>query len=191
MTPKESGGKTPKVTSDPSTANIRVRRARIEDVAAIYECQAAAYVSTPPAGLCDERHLTLQIEAFREGQFVALDGKRIVGYAMSLIALLDDDSPWYSYAEITGNGTFSTHDPAGDTLYGADIAVHPDYRGQGIAGKLYEARMGVLDRFNLRRMVAGGRIPGYAPHAGVMAAVDYVERVVRGEMRDPALNALL
>jgi predicted amidohydrolase/ribosomal protein S18 acetylase RimI-like enzyme len=191
MTPKESGGKTPKVTSDPSTANIRVRRARIEDVAAIYECQAAAYVSTPPAGLCDERHLTLQIEAFREGQFVALDGKRIVGYAMSLIALLDDDSPWYSYAEITGNGTFSTHDPAGDTLYGADIAVHPDYRGQGIAGKLYEARMGVLDRFNLRRMVAGGRIPGYAPHAGVMAAEDYVERVVRGEMRDPALNAHL
>ena len=177
--------------TDTDVPAIRVRRARLDDVAAIYACEVAVYSRTPPAGLCDERLLTMQIETFREGQFVALDGKRIVGYAMSLIVLLDDDSPWYSYSEITGNGTFSTHDPAGDTLYGADIGVHPDYRGRGIAGKLYEARMGVLARFNLRRMVAGGRIPGYSEHAGSMTAEEYVQRVVNGELRDSALNAHL
>lgn len=170
---------------------VRVRRARADDVPAIYACQAAAYATAGPGALCRERELAMQIETFPEGQLVAMRGKEIVGYAMALIVQLDDDSPWYSYAEITGNGTFSTHDPAGDTLYGADIAVHPDHRGEGIAGKLYEGRIGILRRFNLRRMVAGGRIPGYRRFAGRLSAEDYVARVERGELSDPALNAHL
>ena len=116
---------------------------------------------------------------------------RVIGYAMSLIVTLDENSPWYSYGEITGDGTFSTHDPAGDTLYGADIAVHPDFRGMGVALALYEGRKAILRRFDLRRMVAGGRIPGYRAHAGRMSAEEYIERVTRGELRDPALSVHL
>ncbi len=170
---------------------MQVRRARPEDIPAIHACQQAAYASFPQSGLCDERMLRMQLEAFPDGQLVALVGDRIVGYATSLIVILDEESPWYSYGEITGNGTFSTHSPSGDTLYGADIAVHPDWRGRGIAGKLYEARKRLLRRFNLRRMVAGGRIPGYQQHAGKMTAEEYVEKVVRGELKDSALNAHL
>jgi GNAT superfamily N-acetyltransferase len=110
---------------------------------------------------------------------------------MSLIVVLDDDSPWYSYGEITGDGTFGTHDPTGDTLYGADIAVHPDFRGRGVAGKLYEGRLAILRRFDLRRMVAGGRIPGYREYAGRMSAEEYIERVTKGELKDPALSTHL
>jgi predicted amidohydrolase/GNAT superfamily N-acetyltransferase len=163
----------------------------MEDVPAIYRVQNAAYTSAGAGMLCRPRELRMQIETFPEGQLVAVVGKKVVGYAMALIVQLDDDSPWYSYAEITGNGTFSTHDPAGDTLYGADIAVHPDHRGRGIAGRLYEGRVAILRRFNLRRMVAGGRIPGYREHAGRMSAEEYVEQVRRGKLRDPALNAHL
>ncbi|MEO8184123.1 MAG: GNAT family N-acetyltransferase [Deltaproteobacteria bacterium] len=171
--------------------SVRIRRARPSDVAQIYACQEAAYQNYGSGGLCDERLLTLQIEAFPEGQLVAVYRGRVVGYAMSLIVLLDDDSPWYSYGEITGEGTFSTHDPSGDTLYGADIAVHPEFRGRGIAGKLYEGRLAILRRFDLRRMVAGGRIPGYREYAGRMSAEEYIERVTRGELKDPALSAHL
>lgn len=137
------------------SGKVKVRRATADDVPALYACQAAAYANYGPGALCTERQLTMQIKAFPEGQLVATVGKQIVGYAMSLIVHLDDKSPWYSYAEITGNGTFSTHDPAGEDLYGADIAVHPDFRGNWISGKLYEARMNILKRFNLRRLVAG------------------------------------
>ncbi|MDH5575420.1 MAG: bifunctional GNAT family N-acetyltransferase/carbon-nitrogen hydrolase family protein [Nitrospirota bacterium] len=172
-------------------ATVKVRRARLDDIPAIYACQAAAYANYGPGGLCDERQLKMQIEAFPEGQLVATIGKQAVGYAMALIVHLNDDSPWYSYGEITGNGTFSTHDPAGDDLYGADMAVHPDFRGYGIAGKLYEGRMNILKRFNLRRMVAGGRIPGYREHAGRLSPEQYVEKVCREELKDPALSAHL
>ncbi len=175
----------------PKKQSVKIRRARLSDVSAMYACQEAAYQNYGSGGLCDERLLTLQIEAFPEGQLVAVHRGKVVGYATSLIVVLDGDSPWYSYGEITGDGTFSTHDPAGDTLYGADIAVHPDVRGQGVAGKLYEGRLAILKRFDLRRMVAGGRIPGYREHAGRMTAEEYIERVTQGELKDPALSAHL
>jgi predicted amidohydrolase/GNAT superfamily N-acetyltransferase len=174
-----------------SRPGVRVRRARLADVRAIVACQRAAYESFPASGLCDERQIRMQLKAFPEGQVVAVAGDEIVGYATSLIVQMDDESPWYSYAEITGNGTFSSHDPAGDTLYGADIVVRPSHRGRGIAGKLYEARDAIMRRFNLRRMVAGGRIPGYRRYAGRMTAEEYVAKVVAGELADPSLNAHL
>lgn len=173
------------------TVSVRVRRARASDIPAIYACQCAAYATFAPSALCNERQLQMQLEAFPEGQLVALRRNKIVGYATALIVQLDDESPWYSYSEITGNGSFSTHTPSGDTLYGADIAVHPDYRGQGIAGALYERRRQITRRFNLRRMAAGGRIPGYSRYAGRLTAEEYVDKVVRGELSDPALNAHL
>jgi len=48
-----------------------------------------------------------------------------------------------------------------------------------------------MTRFNLRRMVAGGRIPGYKNHAGKMSPEEYIEKVKSGELKDMALNAHL
>ena len=170
---------------------VKVRRWKPEDIPKIVEIQRAAYPNFADSDLCDERNYRLQIEAFPDGQILAEIGGKIVGYATSLIVQLSDESPWYSYAEVTGLGTFSTHTPSGDTLYGADIAVHPDYRGHGIAGKLYQGRKRIMTRFNLRRMVAGGRIPGYKNHAGKMSPEEYIEKVKSGELKDMALNAHL
>ncbi|MCA9556606.1 MAG: GNAT family N-acetyltransferase, partial [Myxococcales bacterium] len=175
----------------PPPATVKVRRARRADIPKIYACQEAAYGGPRSAGLCDERTLTMQLEAFPEGQLVATLRGKVVGYAASLIVTLGEESPWYSYNEITGAGTFTTHDPAGDTLYGADIGVHPKYRGRGISGLLYEARKHLVERLNLRRMVAGGRIPGFKEHAGRLSAEEYVAKVQAGELKDQALNAHL
>ncbi len=176
--------------SEPKSA-IKVRRWKSSDIPAIIECQNAAYPHIARESLCDARKLQMQLEAFSEGQFLAECDGRVIGYCSSLIVLLDDSAPWYSYNEITGVGTFSTHDPSGDTLYGSDIAVHPDFRGQGVAAKLYARRKVLLKRLNLRRMVAGGRIPGYVKHVKKISPERYIEAVKRGELKDPALSAHL
>jgi len=155
------------------------------------EVAHGAYASRPPSDLDDARNYSLQIGAFPAGQLVAVAGNRVVGYATCLIVQMDEDSPWYSHAEITGYGSFSSHNPAGDTLYGADIAVHPDWQGKGVSEKLYKARKVLLKRHNLKQLVAGGRIPGYAAFLGQMSASEYVDKVINGELRDPALNAHL
>ncbi len=178
----------PKNPPAKKSTGVKVRRARPEDIPGIVKCEQAAYAAFSAASLPEEREIGLELEAFPEGQFVAMHGDEVVGYATSLIVELDDDSPWYSWGEITGNGTFSTHTPSGDTLYGADIAVHPDWRGKGLSHKLYEGRKKVVRRFNLRRMVAGGRIPGYREYAGRMTAEQYVDKVIAGELTDPSLN---
>ena len=191
MSPPNEDGGAPAAKQTGKASGIKVRRATLEDIPGIYACEIAAYPQIPPHTLPAARELQFEIEAFPDGQLVAVSGDTVVGYASSLIVQLDDDSPWYSWGEITGNGTFSTHTPSGDTLYGADIAVHPDFRGRGISKKLYQGRKRILRRFNLRRMVAGGRIPGYQEHAGSITAEEYVARVIRGELRDPSLNAHL
>jgi len=170
---------------------MKVRHWREEDIPAIVECQRAAYSEFPESHLCDERLYRMQLAAFPEGQILAEVNGRVIGYTTSLIVQLDDDAPWLNYSEITGVATFSTHNPSGDTLYGADIAVHPDFQGTGVAARLYERRKRMLTHFNLRRMVAGGRIPGYRERAGAMTAEEYVEKVVAGELFDPALTVHL
>jgi predicted amidohydrolase/ribosomal protein S18 acetylase RimI-like enzyme len=172
-------------------STVVVRAWTLNDIPALAECEIAAYPHIARESLSDARKFHMQFEAFPEGQFLAeLDG-RVIGFCTGLMVLLDDSAPWYSYDEITGVGTFSTHDPGGDTLYGSDIAVHPEFRGHGVADKLYVHRKGLLERFNLRRMVAGGRIPGYAKFAKKMTAQKYVEAVERGELDDPALSVHL
>lgn len=175
---------------DPSDP-VQIRRWRTTDIPALVQVQRECYPGMPEETFMDERKLRMQLTAFPDGQYLAEADGRIVGYSSSLIVILDDESPWHSYDEITGVGTFGTHDPAGDTLYGADIAVVPDWRGKGIAARLYKRRKAVLKRFNLRRMVAGGRLPGYSEHAKRLSPMQYVDAVKQGQLRDQALSAHL
>jgi predicted amidohydrolase/ribosomal protein S18 acetylase RimI-like enzyme len=170
---------------------VKVRPWRKEDIPAVIAAHRAAYPEYDEQAYYTERYYELQLDAFPEGQLLAeVDGK-VVGYATALIVQLEDDAQTYTYEEITGGGTFATHDPSGDTLYGADIGVDKDYRSLGISKLLYEARRKIMQRYNLRRMVAYGRIPGYNAYAGKMTAEEYVEKVVSGEIGDPALRAHL
>jgi predicted amidohydrolase/GNAT superfamily N-acetyltransferase len=170
---------------------IVVRKWKESDIKDIVKIQQAAYPNFSRKDLCDERNYLYQYKAFPEGQLLAEIDNQIVGYATSLIVQIDDDSPWYSYAEVTGLGTFSTHTPGGDTLYGADIAVHPDWRGKGVAGKLYNGRKKIMGRYNLRRMIAGGRLPGYSEYAGKITPEEYIKEVQAGKIKDMALSAHL
>ncbi len=173
------------------STSYRVRPWRVEDIPQVVACQRAAYPDYPESGQYGARLYELQFQAFEEGQLLVEHEGQVVGYSTSLIVQLDGLPHLYEYDELTGTGTFSTHDPAGNTLYGADIAVHPEHRGRGVAGLLYRGRKKLLTRYNLRRMVAYGRLTGYGEQAGLMTAEAYVAAVKAGELRDPALNAHL
>lgn len=169
----------------------KVRRWTKDDIPEIIKCHKAAYPDYPEGSHYGKRIHEMQLAAFPEGQLLVESEGKVVGYATSIIVQLEESDYWYNWNEITGSGTFSTHTPSGDTLYGADIAVHPDYRGQRIAALLYRERKKLFKRYNLRRMLAYGRIPGFKDYAGKITPDEYVGLVERGELSDSALNAHL
>jgi predicted amidohydrolase/GNAT superfamily N-acetyltransferase len=133
--------------------------------------------------------LARHLEVFPEGQLVACDlSDRVVGSASSLLIDWDDYAESANWSSITGDGTFDTHNQLGKTLYGADMGVDPDARQQGIGSALYEARKDLIRDRGLKRLLTGGRIPGYSALAGQMTAKEYVAEVVDGKRRDPALT---
>ncbi len=129
------------------------------------------------------------LQVFPEGQLVIEVEGRVVASSSSLVVSLGRD-PYrtHTWDGITDSSMFYNHDPFGDTLYGADSNVHPDFRGRGLARMLYDARRELCRRLNLRRIVLGGRLYDYAEHAEEMSAEEYARRVEDGALNDTVLS---
>jgi predicted amidohydrolase/GNAT superfamily N-acetyltransferase len=171
-------------------SKISVRAATIADVDALVELNHIAYPELVADNVVwSAQQVRSHLQVFPEGQLVAEAEGRIIGAASSLIVDLGlDPMRWHTWAGITDNGYFTNHDPRADTLYGADVCVHPDWRGRGAGGALYQARRALCKQLNLRRIVAGGRLWHYREYANRYSAEEYVERVKAGEIRDLVLS---
>ena len=168
------------------TLPCEVRLMTREDIPAVIALQARIFPGMPPWAAAQLEH---HLAVFPEGQLVAVGpGGALVGSASSLVILWDDFDDLASWKELTGNGYFTTHNPEGKTLYGADIGVDPAARGLGVGSKLYKARKALVRKLGLKRMIAGGRLPGYGAVADRMTAEQYVAEVEAGRRHDPVLS---
>jgi len=173
-----------------SKRQINIRPATRNDLDALVKLNRISYPQMAEENIVWARgHLLSHIEIFPEGQLVAVVGKEIVGAAASLIVDLGKNPlrP-HTWAGITDGGYFTNHDWSGDTLYGADVYVHPEFRSEGVGAALYQARRDLCRRYNLRRILAGGRIWNYLDYADQMSPEEYVERVKSGEFKDLVLS---
>ena len=129
------------------------------------------------------------INKFPQGQIVIKADDVVVGCALSLIVDYDKFGDNHTYRQITGNYTFSTHDPKnGDVLYGIEIFIHPDYRGLRLGRRLYDARKELCEQLNLRAIVFGGRIPEYHNYANELTPKQFIQKVKNKEIYDSVLS---
>lgn len=134
------------------------------------------------------KHYRRHLEIFPEGQFVVLDGDRVVGATTTIRLDFDFAHINHTFDEIIDGGWLTSHNPEGAWLYGADIGTHPLYRGRGIASALYAARQELVWCLGLKGQVTAGMLPGYDTCRAQYTAPEYYERVVCGEISDPTIT---
>jgi predicted amidohydrolase/GNAT superfamily N-acetyltransferase len=128
------------------------------------------------------------LKSFPEGQFCIEDNGRIVAAALTVRVDYNRFSAPHRYRDLVADDQIIRHNANGDALYGMDVMVDPGYRGYRFGRRLYDARKDLCLDLNLRGILAGGRITGYAAHAKDMSPVEYIDRVARQELDDAVLN---
>lgn len=164
---------------------IKIRKLAPTDFDAVIALQRRVYPTIPS---WTQEQLENHLRIFPQGQFVAEMNGRVIGAASSLVILWDDYGLNHTWLGVTGNGYFDTHDRAGKTLYGAEVCVDPKARSRGVGHRIYQARRRLCRELNLKRIIAGGRLPGYAQHADKMTPELYAMKVVWGDLFDPVLR---
>ena len=159
-----------------------------EHAAGLEQLQIDCFPTLAPAERMRTEHFLSHARLFPDGNFVVLDGERVVGLGSGFLTDFDFRHTGHTFWEMISAGFYTRHDPNGLWYYGGDISVHPGYRGHGLGRRLYDARKGLVRRLGRRGIVAGGMLPGYADHKADLTIHDYVQKVVAGELTDPTLS---
>lgn len=166
---------------------VELRHLKMSDYTQLRESMIKSYHDMQES-IWSKQHIGKLLEIFPEGQIVILADDHIVGCALSIMIDWDSIDDEHTYAEVTGNYTFSTYDPEGDFLYGIDIFISPEYRGLRLGRRLYDARKELCEKMNLKGILFGGRIPLYSEYADELTPKEYIAKVARKEIYDPVLS---
>ena len=170
---------------------LAVMHARPEHAEPLEALQITCFPTLADDERFKARHYRKHQELFDEGQFVVVDGDRVVGATATIRLHFDFAHVTHTFGEIIQGGWLTSHEPDGDWLYGADVGVDPAYRGRGLATALYAARQELVWRLGLKGQVTGGMLQGYGAVKHQMSIEDYYAGVVAGRLKDATLSMQL
>jgi len=179
-----------RASADGRFAVVRTEAAMAE---ALAEVQEACFPTLSPAERIRAEHYRAHVDLFPEGQHAVIETAtgRPVASSTDFRTRVDFGHYQHRYLDAVAGNSLRGHQADGDWLYGADIGVHPEFRGHGLSTRLYEARQALARRLGLAGHVLGGLPQGYHLARDRMAIEAYVAAVVRGEVRDPVLSGQL
>jgi predicted amidohydrolase/ribosomal protein S18 acetylase RimI-like enzyme len=164
---------------------IELRVLTIDDYEAIIDLQRRSFGGMTQT---TREQFESQLFQFQEGQMGVFFDDKLVGSSSALILDLDEYSDTHNWDEIADNGFITNHDTEGDTLYGIEVMVDPEFRDMKIGRRLYEARKELTMRKNLKRILIGGRLPNFHKHMENMDIYQYVREVMDKKIYDPVLT---
>lgn len=172
---------------------ITIRNLQVVDFPAIVALQRLCFPAPfPEDSLWTVEHLASHLQ-FPEGQWVATADDQVVASATTMLVSASIWQAHLTWEKVTGGLHLSRHDHDGKILYGIDISVHPDYRGQGIARELYDARFNLVRELSLAGYGTVCRLPGFSAWAAMNLGTveEYAAKVAAGCLSDRTMTPLL
>ncbi|REK10528.1 MAG: GNAT family N-acetyltransferase [Planctomycetota bacterium] len=164
---------------------VVLRHLTVDDFDDLVAMQLRCFPGMHPWG---RDQIESQVRTFPEGQLcIEIDGK-LAASSCSLIVDFGQYSAWHDWKVIADGGYIRNHDPTGDTLYGIEIMVDPEFPGLNLARRLYDARKELCRERNLARIIIAGRLPGYSKHSDEMSVREYAEAVMNKSLVDPVMT---
>ncbi|WP_299095280.1 GNAT family N-acetyltransferase [uncultured Metabacillus sp.] len=169
-----------------------IRNYKTDDFPGLIKIQEESFPPPFPSELWwNTEQLSNHVKLFPEGALCMEVNGEIVASMTGLMVDFDPSHPEHSWEEITDNGYISNHNPRGNTLYVVDIGVRPAYRKYGLGKWLMQSMYEVVVHLGLERLLGGGRMPGYHKVAHELTAHDYIDEVMKGNLKDPVITFLL
>ncbi|MCT8138222.1 GNAT family N-acetyltransferase [Anaerobacillus sp. CMMVII] len=171
---------------------VVVRNYQKNDSEKLIEIQRESFPPPFPSELWwNEEQLTNHVTLFPEGALcIEVDGV-LAGSMTGLVVTFDPSHPQHTWEEITDNGYIRNHEPDGNTLYVVDICIRPLFRKYKLGKILMDAMYDVVVHKRLDRLLGGGRMPGYHKFSSELTPEQYLDKVVKGEVKDPVITFLL
>jgi len=168
-------------------SKVKIRSLQLDDYAQLSQSFTRTY-SDGSDVFWSREQIEKLITIFPEGQIVVVADNKIVGCALSIIVDYDMVKNDHTYASVTGQETFNTHNPEGNILYGIEVFIHPEFRGLRLARRMYDYRKELCETLNLKAIMFGGRIPNYHKYAQDLRPKEYIHKVSKKEIFDPVLT---
>lgn len=167
--------------------SVELRNLQIEDYKQLKKTMIDSYPEMAES-FWREDQIELLLKKFPEGQLVIVVDGIVVGSALSILVTEDFAFKTRTYKGITGNFSFDTHNPKGETLYGIDVFINPKYRDLRLGRRLYDVRKELCEQLNLKSIIFAGRIPNYRKFKDEITPKVYIEKVKKKEIYDPVLS---
>ena len=165
-----------------------IRHMQPEDADELEALQKTVFPTLDEDELILAVHYLRHLELFPEGQFVITDKDKVIGMTTTMRSNFDFNHYQHTFKETIAGGWLTNHNPTGDWLYGLDVGVHPNYRGQGLARILYRARHQVARKLGLRGQVTVGMMNGYGAVADQITGEEYYQELLAGKRTDPTIT---
>lgn len=102
--------------------NVELTYLNLSDYEDLKQAMIEAYNNLDDA-YWEKTQIAKLIQLFPEGQVVVKVNNQLAGCAFSIIVDYKKYGDRHTYAQVTGDYTFDTHDPKGDVLYGIDVFI--------------------------------------------------------------------
>jgi ribosomal protein S18 acetylase RimI-like enzyme len=171
---------------------VVVRNYHKADFSQLIEIQQESFPPPFPSELWwNEEQLTNHVSLFPEGALCLEIEGELAGSMTSLLVKYEPDNLNHTWEEMTDNGYIRNHQRDGNTLYVVDLCIRPSFRKHKLGMVLMDSMYDVVVYQKLERLLGGGRMPGYKKLAQDITPEQYLEKLLKGDLRDPVISFLL